>query len=801
MNNISFCIPTNGKRTEITLALIKSIREQEWDSNLFEIIICGDIDNFKNEQNIILIDKKIESHTKKVAVLRNAAADASKYENIAFCDDDIILEKDWLKNYISYSNNNEWELLSNKVILPNGTRYWDRCTISPHKLVDYNHPGTDKAIYQSSAFFLVKKEIFKKVRWDETKLIFADKTGGIPEDVQYSFDLHKLNINFKFNNKCLVWHADDRYTQYGSLTLFKQTIKDEYKKIGEEPPIPKTCEEFKKIISKYNLNTFNTKIKSKDLVSIVVPTYNDSEYIKDCIDDLLNQTYENIEIIIVNDGSTDDTSEILKDLSLKYNNITVYNKKNGGTGSALNEGFKHTKGKYLTWVSSDDRKTYDMIEKLVKPLQDNPDVRYSVSSFYESGYKKIFRVFKPSNDDKGYVQNFNFLDNFYSGKTFIVDEWVDANSKHCLSGVNFMFTRTLKEECGDFLEQPGEDYYMSIMMGMKSRVAYIDEPLGSHLLRDNSLSITDPTCFVPVNDKIKHYIQTNYKKWQLKNIPKIANFYWGSDKLSFMRYMTILSFKKLNPDWSIHLYVPKSINFGKTWVENISLDNKEYDGHDYFEQIKSLSSVKIIKVDFSNTNVSAGSEPHRSDYLRWSLLSSVGGFWFDMDILFVKPITDIYFNQEKYAGVDTLVSYDERHHSTIGTNEMSIGVLMSSKNNKFYRKILSQAKLENNFKNYQSLGTNLFDKCNLNNLNYNASFPDLNFHNLDYNCFYAKDYINIADIYEKDCLNDLLKLNHFIGIHWYGGAELTKKFNNLINHINYKDFNNTICRAIDKIQG
>ena len=85
-----------------------------------------------------------------------------------------------------------------------------------------------------------------------------------------------------------------------------------------------------------------------------MPTYNDSSYLEKAIDDILNQSYKNFELLIVNDGSTDNTMDILKTYQKQDNRIQIFDKQNGGTGSALNFGFEHAKGEFGTWVSSDD---------------------------------------------------------------------------------------------------------------------------------------------------------------------------------------------------------------------------------------------------------------------------------------------------------------------------------------------------------------------------------------------------------------------------------------------------------------
>ena len=246
IGGISFCIPTNGKRIDKTNLLIRSIEQQPWRKLPYEIIISGDVEGFTKEDNIILVNKSQEAHSGKVASLRNSAFDKSQYDTVVFCDDDMLLESSWLKNTLEYSAQSGWKVLGNKILNPDGTRHWDRATFTPHVLVDYQHLSTDKNLMQTSGFFSIRREIGELVRWDETKEVYADRTGkGVPEDVQYTIDLHKENIPLSFNEASTVWHNDDRYTQFNQGTLLKETIKEH---TGMEF-FPPDCEEYNTLIA------------------------------------------------------------------------------------------------------------------------------------------------------------------------------------------------------------------------------------------------------------------------------------------------------------------------------------------------------------------------------------------------------------------------------------------------------------------------------------------------------------------------------------------------------------------------
>lgn len=118
------------------------------------------------------------------------------------------------------------------------------------------------------------------------------------------------------------------------------------------------------------------------LVSIVIPVYNGSNYLRDAIDSALAQTYPHIEVIVVNDGSTDNTDAIAKSYG---NKIRYFSKENGGVSTALNLAIENMQGEYFSWLSHDDMYSPEKIESqinILKNLDDKKTVIYS-------GYKYI----------------------------------------------------------------------------------------------------------------------------------------------------------------------------------------------------------------------------------------------------------------------------------------------------------------------------------------------------------------------------------------------------------------------------
>lgn len=120
------------------------------------------------------------------------------------------------------------------------------------------------------------------------------------------------------------------------------------------------------------------------MVSIIIPVYNVERYLKRCIDSVLTQTYKNLEIILVNDGSTDHCGDICEEYKAKNPEvIQVFHKPNGGLSDARNYGLDHVHGEYITFIDSDDFVENDYVQSLVELLENNS------SDISIVGYKSV----------------------------------------------------------------------------------------------------------------------------------------------------------------------------------------------------------------------------------------------------------------------------------------------------------------------------------------------------------------------------------------------------------------------------
>ena len=125
-----------------------------------------------------------------------------------------------------------------------------------------------------------------------------------------------------------------------------------------------------------------------DLISIIIPVYKVEKYLEKCIQSVINQTYENLQIILVDDGSPDNCGKICDEYAKKDHRIEVIHKSNGGLSDARNKGLEIAKGEYIGFVDSDDYIEADMYEVLYNLLkQYNADV--SICNFYTVSQGKI----------------------------------------------------------------------------------------------------------------------------------------------------------------------------------------------------------------------------------------------------------------------------------------------------------------------------------------------------------------------------------------------------------------------------
>lgn len=210
------------------------------------------------------------------------------------------------------------------------------------------------------------------------------------------------------------------------------------------------------------------------MISIIVPVYNSENYIERCIESILSQTYADWELIVVNDGSTDDSEKIIKHLVALDSRIRYYYKNNGGVSSARNLGIKNAKGEFILFLDSDDWLSYNTCEVLIRNIkQTNADcVVFGLTQSHGNIWAPImYRRYDSLKDLKNEF-----------------DYWL--NTELLSSSVNKLYKKSLLKKGFNEEISFGEDLIFSLdYISNCEKILFIEAPLYQHEVY-NASSIT-----------------------------------------------------------------------------------------------------------------------------------------------------------------------------------------------------------------------------------------------------------------------------------------------------------------------
>jgi len=255
------------------------------------------------------------------------------------------------------------------------------------------------------------------------------------------------------------------------------------------------------------------------VVSIIIPVYNAQEYLEECLNSALNQTYDKIEVIAVNDGSTDRSLDILE----KYSNkIKIISKKNGGTASALNLGIKNMNGEWFKWLSADDVLYPNSIKELIDATKLLPNRKYILYSNYDiiDSHGKIV--------DRKTEPNYNELDSF-SMNVILLDHFVG-------NGTTSLIHKSIIDEFGMFNETIGykEDYELWLRYSVlyNCGLHLVPKNLAKYRVHKKQLTKGNVTISLSQSNTIRKYILGKLAPEERKKYEKALNEYQKTKPLT-----------------------------------------------------------------------------------------------------------------------------------------------------------------------------------------------------------------------------------------------------------------------------
>lgn len=296
-------------------------------------------------------------------------------------------------------------------------------------------------------------------------------------------------------------------------------------------------------------------------ITIIVPVYNVEKYLKECLDSLVSQTIDNIEVICINDGSTDNSKEILEDYQNRYSFVKVINhEKNKGLSAARNTGIKNATGEYILFVDSDDFILHEACEKLYKYAKktDSDVVFYNLTFLndYENGFIRNEQI---KNDYPGVYRGIELFTMYYEDNCAKVESVRQFLRRTFVINNNLFFYEGIIHE--DML------YYFNTCK-KANRATDLNESLYIYRQRGNSINwsqkeksakslmcciqniyaqwLLDDNLSKLENEAVKKYIERLYKAYLYKKPYENSNVQNSDSKEDFAEiYINTLSYRKV----------------------------------------------------------------------------------------------------------------------------------------------------------------------------------------------------------------------------------------------------------------
>lgn len=303
-------------------------------------------------------------------------------------------------------------------------------------------------------------------------------------------------------------------------------------------------------------------MNTNNLVSVIIPAYNHEKYVQETIQSIINQTYKNIELIIINDGSKDSTWEKINEMKSlceqRFCRVLFESQENQGTCITLNKLINHCKGDYIYLIASDDIAKPKAIEKEYNFLSSHKDYALCVGNneFIDQnsircywGKEKIF-VYKKS---KAKYRTFGEYLQKENRINFLSEEFGKYNKLYFRNYIpnGYLIRKSIFNKIGPFTpEAPLEDYWMMLQISKYAKMKYINEILFSYRWH-NSNTVKNKEKMKQLTLKTKQYENMLLEKTDLDtvspNVKETLIYGRCNIKIGIPNYFEICTFKRKEP--------------------------------------------------------------------------------------------------------------------------------------------------------------------------------------------------------------------------------------------------------------
>ena len=601
--------------------------------NNIEIICINNGKNKLNFENILNDNRIIMINNFQNNNYINIGLEYVSGEYIAIVDSSDLINNNIFENLYKLTKNGYFD-----VIRTNNYLFYEKKIVDKFNILKFYYYKILNLFKIQNNFKIhsyIWKGIYKKEIINNVKFKFIQTTGIVYKDIYFFFQelfklLNKFNIYKSFvyykqtDNNSLNYNKDfyeigkyfkknfnknDIYFYKTIISIFIQNLNNlNNKKKYIKYLYKELCEILKVNTSFYkNLNEIDNKIlilcnygeeiffdifknmnrfnKNYPNISIIMPIYNSENFIKESLNSLINQTFKNFEIICVNDGSTDNTLNILNEFKKKDNRIYIITQNNMGAGIARNVGMLKAKGDYLMFLDSDDIFEKKMLEELfITIFVNNVDVVICNSKNFNSENKLFKKNYKISNEKiKNTFSSFDIKRDFFN--LFIWWPWDKIFKKKFIENLGINFQN---------LKSTNDLFFIASSVIIAKNISFIDKIFINHRVGiktsiENSRYKSWDNFYYALKDLKKFIKKKNlYKRFKQDFINYVADFsIWHLETLFGESFCFL--YLKLKNEWLNEFGVSKQ---DKTFFYNINIYKKiKYILNSELEQIKMRNEI------------------------------------------------------------------------------------------------------------------------------------------------------------------------------------------------------------------